>query len=102
MSQNRPIQPSLLDILTAHMGRHCVSELKYLSDEQLAQLAQVVSQLSPDTAPLCQWNDALDYLAYAPAESNAAAAQQALIHLLSPLFLRGCSSRCTRTHHTIS
>lgn len=63
---------------------HCanLSDLRYLDEKRRRALADAVQVFSPGDASLFQWNDALDYLTGAPAETDPVRARARLIALL--------------------
>ncbi|HIS69968.1 MAG TPA: hypothetical protein IAA58_11470 [Candidatus Gallacutalibacter stercoravium] len=85
MVQNNRLALPLLDYLAYAMGCEYLSDLRQLNNAQRAYLARVVGQIPHDAAALCDWNDALDYLAGAPQEACAQNARLQLIARLSQL-----------------
>lgn len=73
---------SLVDYLAHKAGCAYVSDLRYLDACGRLRLARVVEKLQPHAVPLCEWNDALAYLANTPTEQTQEAARERLVTLL--------------------
>ncbi len=74
--------PSLLDYLAEKIDCTYLSDLRHLDDARRRQLRYQIWQLTPDSATLEEWNDALDYLAGRDAAPDCAAARAALLDAL--------------------
>lgn len=64
------------------------SDCQYLSDLRnpkgcAAHVLHELEKIDPEEAPLSEWNDALDYLAGAPAAENRTDAKNQLLTILS-------------------
>lgn len=77
------VEQSLLDLLVIQMKCEYLSDLRFLSQEQLRYLAQKLEQLTPREEDIWEWNDALDYLTGAPPEATALAVKERLLKILS-------------------
>lgn len=77
-----PHAARFLESLCFSMGCQYLSDLRYLTSDQLCQLAAIVEQIPPDTITLAEWNDALRYLTNSPCEQTDGAAKQALLQQL--------------------
>lgn len=77
------MEQSLLDFLAIQMKCEYLSDLHFLSQVQRWYLAQKLDRLTPQEADVREWNDALTYLTGAPPETNAQAAKERLVKLLS-------------------
>lgn len=75
-------QISLLDFLADCAGYTMLSELHQANRLERGRLACALEEIAPEDVPLRDWNDALDYLAGAPAEPTAAAARARLMECL--------------------
>ena len=72
----------LIDYLVAEIRCNYPSELHSLSTKSKRQLVAVLQATNPSDYPLKQWNDALDYIAHAPAQKTAEAACAVMIAAL--------------------
>lgn len=75
-------QFSLLDYLAQRVGCPFLSDLRYLDRQRRVRLLQALRSVSPEDAPLEEWNDALTYLTGAPPEGTVQAARTQLLALL--------------------
>lgn len=87
------IDMSLLDVLTYRLECKYLSDLRHLKYLKLMQLIHELESIPADAATLEEWNDALNYLAFAPAEERKENARQQLIWLLTEKLENECSFR---------
>ena len=69
----------LLDFLARTLHCDYLSDLKFLSRNQRQILAETVSGIQPDSIPLREWNDALQYLTDSESMDTQEGAKQFLI-----------------------
>lgn len=69
----------LLDFLARTLHCDYLSDLKFLSRNQRQILAETVSGIQPDSTPLREWNDALQYLTDSGSMDTQESAKQFLI-----------------------
>lgn len=72
----------LLDFLARNLHCDYLSDLKFLSRNQRQILAETVSGIQPDSIPLREWNDALQYLTDSESMATQEDAKQSLIRNL--------------------
>ena len=73
----------LLDFLARNLHCDYLSDLKFLSRNQRQVLAETVSGIQPDSIPLREWNDALQYLTDSGSMDTQEGAKQSLIRNLA-------------------
>ena len=70
---------SLLDYLYGKTNCAYLSDLRFLNAGERQHLAREIRQISPEAAPLADWNEALRYLTGEADAADADAARKALI-----------------------
>lgn len=73
----------LLEFLAYRAGCVYLSDLHNASSWQKARLVRELEGMPAEAVTLCEWNDALAYLAQAPPEGTAEAARKRLLCALS-------------------
>ena len=73
---------SLLELLAWRSDCQYLSDLRN-SKGYTACILHELEKIDPEEAPLSEWNDALDYLAGAPAAENRKDAKKQLLEILS-------------------
>ena len=78
-----PLRLHLVDYLACRAGCEYVSDLHRLDAVQRVRLRYEIERLAPEDARLCEWNDALAYLAGRPPEADAEAAREKILLCLT-------------------
>lgn len=73
----------LLDVIAKELRCEYLSDLRYMKSFSRIRAARFIEEMIPATdASLNEWNDALSYLASAPAEKTQDKARQRLLEYL--------------------
>ena len=81
MAENR--EKSLLDTLAEAAGLGYLSDLPNIQGLRLMKVVRTLKKIPPEAYPLWVWNDALHYIAKAPANDSAEQARKALLDYLT-------------------